>query len=273
MSDDAQRSVAFDRAAAFYDASRETESEDTRREAELVLSELAGRDRVLEIGTGTGAMALHLRAAGVRLTAIDLSLPMLRRLVERAGGSAGFALVQSDATRLPFADDVFDGALARWVLHLIPGWHEALAGLARVLRPGGVALINTGGATQGAWAEIRRRLGEQVGRELKPVGLVWQDFDALDAAAERAGFRPRALPPIHVSDEEPLEEFLTGIEQNHFSWTWPLTDEERLGALAIVRSWAEETFGPLDRPMPMEVDVIWRAYDLPEDARGTPSGR
>jgi SAM-dependent methyltransferase len=273
VSDETPRSVAFDRAASFYDASRDTESEDTRREAELVLSELADRDRVLEVGTGTGAMALHLRAAGVRLTAIDLSMPMLRRLVERAGGSTRFALVQADATRMPFADDVFDGALARWVLHLIPNWPDVLAELARVLRPGGVALINTGGAFQGPWAEIRGRMGEEVGRELKPVGLLWQDFDSLDLAADRAGFRPRALRPIRVSDEEPLEEFLTGIERNHYSWTWPLTDKQRLGALAAIRSWAEETYGSLDRPMPMEVDVIWRAYDLPEDDQAAPRAR
>jgi SAM-dependent methyltransferase len=257
-------SVAFDRAASFYDASRDTESDDTRREAALVASELAGRRRVLEIGTGTGAIGLGLHAAGVSLTAMDLSMPMLRRLLERAGGSAGFGVIQADATRMPFGDAAFDGLVARWVLHLIPNWQDALGEVARVLRPGGVALVNTGGAFQGPWAEIRGRMSEEVGRELKPVGLVWQDFASLDAEAERLGLRPRGLRPIPVHSEEPLQEFLDGIERNHYSWLWPLADEERLRALAVVRPWAEERFGPLDRPMPRDVDVIWRAYDVPD---------
>jgi SAM-dependent methyltransferase len=264
---DAARSVAFDRAAAFYDASRDTESEDTRREADLVVSELAGRRRVLEIGTGTGAIGLRLHEAGHRLVAIDLSMPMLRRLVERGGGGAGLRLVQADATRMPFSDDVFDAAVARWVFHLIPNWADALAEVARTVRPGGTFLINTGGAFQGPWAEIRDRLGHELGRELRPVGLPWQDFDSLDAAAGRLGLRPRDLPRMTVHGDEPLAEYLHGIEQNHYSWLWPLSDEDRLRALAAVRPWAEERFGPLDAPMPSEAEVVWRAYDLPEAGR------
>lgn len=262
MSQDPQRSVAFDRAAEYYDASRGTDDDQTLREVELVASELAGRRRVLEIGTGTGAIGLRLHAGGHPLVAIDLSMPMLLRLIDRAEGSAPFPLAQADATRLPFADAAFDGVVARWVFHLIPNWTHALSEVARVLARGGTFVINTGGAFQGAWAEIRARLGAEVGRELRPTGLAWQDYASLDAEAARVGLRPRSLPPIHVANEEPLEEFLSGIEHNHYSWTWPLSDEERLRALATVRPWAESLFGPLDRPMPMEVDVIWRAYDL-----------
>ncbi len=262
MSAEPPRSVAFDRAAEFYDASRGTDDPDTLREVELVAAELTDRRRVLEIGAGTGAISLRLHEAGHRLVAIDLSMPMLRRLLQRAGGSAPFPIVQADATRMPFPDRTFDGAIARWVLHLIPNWQDALAEIARTLRPGGTFLVNTGGAFQGPWAEIRSRLGEEVGRDLLPVGLVWRDFGSLDAAARRFGLRPRAVPTFTVLDEEPLSEFLRGIERNHYSWTWPLSDEERLRALEVVRAWAEERYGPLDRPMASQIDVVWRAYDL-----------
>jgi SAM-dependent methyltransferase len=133
VTDDAARSVAFDRAVSFYDTSRETESDQTRREAELVASELVGRDDVLEIGTGTGAIGLRLHEAGFRLTAMDLSGPMLGRLIERAGGYAPFSLVRADATRMPFREGAFDAAVARWVFHLIPNWADALAEVARVV--------------------------------------------------------------------------------------------------------------------------------------------
>jgi SAM-dependent methyltransferase len=270
VSEGAQRSVAFDRAAEFYDASRGTDDDDTLREVELVVSELAGRRRVLEIGTGTGAIGLRLHDAGHPLVAIDLSMPMLRRLVERAGGRAPFALLQADAARLPFADGAFDGAVARWVFHLIPNWPDALAEVARVLRPGGTFVVNGGGVFQGPEAEVRARLGQEVRCELRPVGLLWQDHASLDGEAERLGLRPRDLPPIHVVNEEPLDVFLDGIERNHYSWLWPLSDEERLRALAVVRTWAEKRYGPLDRPRRAEADVLWRAYDLPAGGAGDP---
>jgi SAM-dependent methyltransferase len=273
VSDERPRSVAFDRAAAFYDASRETESDQTRREADLVLSELADREHVLEIGTGTGAIGLLLHTAGVHVVAIDLSMPMLARLIERAGGEPSLALVQADATRMPFRDRGFDAAVARWVFHLIPDWPAALAEVARVVRPGGVFLINAGGVYQGAWGEIRDRMGQEVGRELRPAGLAWRDFDALDAESERLGMRPRPLAPIAREAEEPLGVFLEGIERNHFSWLWPLPDDQRLRAAAVVRRWAEERFGPLDRPMPMRVDALWRAYDLADGGRSPDRAR
>jgi SAM-dependent methyltransferase len=273
VSEGAERSVRFDRAAGFYDASRRTDDEDTLREVELVASELAGRPRVLEVGTGTGAIGLRLHATGHSLVAIDLSMPMLRRLIERAGGLAPFPLVQADATRLPFADGSFDGAVARWVFHLIPNWPDALAEIARTLRPGGTLVVNSGGVFQGPEAEIRTRLGREVGRELRPVGLVWQDHASLDAEAERVGLRPRDLPPIHLVSEEPLEVFLAGIERNHYSWLWPLSDTERLRALAAVRTWAEERYGPLDRPRRAELDVVWRGYDVPAGRAAASEGR
>ncbi|HEX2424462.1 MAG TPA: class I SAM-dependent methyltransferase [Actinomycetota bacterium] len=263
MSADPPRSVAFDRAASFYDTSRETESEETRREAELVASELVGRDDVLEIGTGTGAIGLRLCEAGLRLTAIDLSMPMLGRLVERAGGYARFPLVQADATRMPFVDGAFDAAFARWVLHLIPNWPDALVEVARVVRRGGVFLVNIGGAVAGPESDVRARLAAEIGRELRPAGLMWHDYESLDAAAGRFGMRPRQLPPMHVEREESLGDYLRGIEQNQYSWLWPVPDEARLAALAVVRPWAEDRFGPLDRPMPVAFDIVWRAFDLP----------
>jgi SAM-dependent methyltransferase len=259
------RSIAFDRAVEFYDVSRGTDDPDTLWEVELLAGQLAGRDRVLEIGVGTGAISLRLREAGHRLFAIDLSMPMLRRLVERAGGLSPFSIVQADATRIPFADRSFDAVVARWVLHLIPNWPDAVADIARVVRPGGTFVVNSGGVFQGPEAEIRARLGRELGRELRPVGLLWQDHLSLDVAARRAGLRPRDLPPIHVVNEEPLDVFLDGIEQNHYSWLWPLSDEDRLRALGVVRRWAEQRYGPLDRPRRAEADVLWRAYDAPAE--------
>src|SRR5436190_23601193 len=56
------------------------------RTVELLLPELAHRGHVLEVGVGTGQMALPLRAAGASVTGIDLSGAMLERLVHKSDG-------------------------------------------------------------------------------------------------------------------------------------------------------------------------------------------
>src|SRR5207237_9534694 len=71
------KSVAFDRAASFYDQTRTLSPEAAKRVTDLLSDELAGVERALEIGVGTGRIALPLVDAGVRLVGVDLSAPML----------------------------------------------------------------------------------------------------------------------------------------------------------------------------------------------------
>ena len=58
-------SVRFDRAAAHYDTTRAISDEGMARTIELLASELLGRGRALEVGVGTGLLALPMHEAGV----------------------------------------------------------------------------------------------------------------------------------------------------------------------------------------------------------------
>jgi ubiquinone/menaquinone biosynthesis C-methylase UbiE len=256
---DAPRSVAFDRAAEYYDATRGLDEEGNRLQTDLLLGELAGKGLVLEVGVGTGQVALPLHEAGVPLVGLDLARPMMDKLVEKSGGLP-FPLMQADATRMPFADDAFDGAYLRWVLHLIPAWETALAEMVRVLRPEGVvcALL---GAYGGVSAQIQDRFSEITGIDHTPVGLGWNATDELDRAMAALGRRARALPRIEHRVSGTAEAFLRGIEEDRYSWTWRLSDDVRLRAARELRPWAEERFGDLSTPVEYEVETSWRAYD------------
>lgn len=140
-------SVAFDRAVDYYDRTRALPPGVEDRMVDAVGAELRGRGRVLEIGAGTGRIALPLIAAGVNVVGLDLSGPMLRRFAEKS--RTPVPVVQGDATRLPFRDRAFGGAYAVHVLHLIPDWETAVAELVRVVEPGGVLL-----ASQGWWGLV-----------------------------------------------------------------------------------------------------------------------
>lgn len=263
---DPPRSVAFDRAAEYYDETRGLTPEGTKRQTEILAAELAGRGRVLEIGIGTGQVALPLHAVGVDVVGIDLAMPMMLKLVEKSGGRSPMPLVQTDATRMPFPDGAFGAAYCRWVLHLIPAWRTALVETGRVLRPGGAILVSLGaaGPQDTPESEIRARFAELAGVSFEPSGLMWSGYDELDVAMGELGATPRALPTFIEVERTGLDGFIDGIASNAYSWTWKLEDPDRLRRVAgEVRTWAEGRYGPFDRVPRTEYEVTWRAYDLP----------
>lgn len=257
-------SIAFDRAAEYYDETRRLSDEGMALNTDLLVRELGDLAPVLEVGIGTGQVALPLHEAGIPLVGLDLARPMMDRLVVKAGGRAPFPLVQADATAMPFADDAIGAAYLRWVLHLIPAWEAAVAEVVRVVRPGGVFLAQLGAYPSGPMAEIQRRFCDVAGIALKSSGLDWAAWDQLDAALEALGARPRGLPAFVSPAWDDVESFVRGVEGNRFSWTWRVSDDAvRERAAAEARRFAEETYGDLNGLSTGDHEITWRAYDLP----------
>lgn len=148
--------------------------------------------RVLDVGAGPCTDSAELRARGLRVVSLDLSLAMLRAARQEIPGPR----VQATMLALPFAR-IADGA---WVnaslLHLpredVP---RALAGLHRVLRPGGWL-----------WLAVKRGDGEEweTARygEAHPRWFTYWRPDALDARLETAGFRIVEREPREGSDAD-----------------------------------------------------------------------
>ncbi|WP_217914043.1 class I SAM-dependent methyltransferase [Miltoncostaea marina] len=97
-------------------------------------------DRVLDVATGTGAVAerlvLERRCA---VTGVDQSLEMLdaaRARLADAGLAQRVTLVRAEAERLPFADASFDGLTVTYLLRYVDDPAATLRELARVMRPG-----------------------------------------------------------------------------------------------------------------------------------------
>lgn len=258
-------STSFDRAAAYYDETRGLSDEAVREQTALLADELRGRGRTLEIGVGTGQVALPLAAAGIPIVGLDLSEPMLRVLVGKVGKARRlpFPLVLGDATRLPFRDRSFGAAVARWVFHLIASWRAALEETVRVVGPGGVLLFLLGSYGTGPRAQIQDRFNELLGLANEPVGIMWGDVGTLDAAMAELGASGRPLPVLTDVEAQPLSVFLDGIERNRYSWTWRVPAQDLARVAPEVRAWAEERFGSLDGPSSHRFELAWRAYDLP----------
>jgi ubiquinone/menaquinone biosynthesis C-methylase UbiE len=95
--------------------------------------------RVLDAGAGTGRVARALCADDWRVTALDVSREMLDRLA--------YELPSCDTvqcalgTPLPFEDGAFDAVVSMRVLKYVAEMDDAVRELARVLRPGGLAVL------------------------------------------------------------------------------------------------------------------------------------
>ena len=258
------RSVAFDRAADYYDRTRGNSPEGLRKTIDLLTGEVRDQGLVLEVGVGTGQLKLPLHEASISMVGLDLARPMMDILVEKAEGRLPFPLVQGDATRMPFRDGAFGAAYLRWVLQLIPAWRDAIAEIFRVVRPGGVFLASLA-SYGGPRSEVRRRFAELIGLSIEPRGLAYDGYEELDTVAIALGLAPRTLPPIPEIGHEGLDTFIDGIVNNAYSWTWEI-DADLLARTAVdVRRWAEDRYGPLDKLPRDEYETFWRAYDLPAD--------
>jgi ubiquinone/menaquinone biosynthesis C-methylase UbiE len=113
-------------------------------EALALVKTLPPDARVLDIGCGNGVpITKALVAAHIRVVAIDSASKMLAHF--RLNLPATFA-VRAVAQTLPFADATFDGAVAWGVMFHLPQAEEirVIAGVARVLKPGGSFLFTAG---------------------------------------------------------------------------------------------------------------------------------
>lgn len=106
---------------------------------------------VLELGCGAGwfwANAVRHAPADLRLTLTDLSPGMVEETVERVRELSRWARVEgqaADASALPFASASFDVVQALHMLYHLPEPAVGVREIARVLRPGGLAVIATNG--------------------------------------------------------------------------------------------------------------------------------
>jgi SAM-dependent methyltransferase len=258
-------SVAFDRAASFYDHTRQLSAEGAKRVSELLASEIDGREPCLEIGVGTGRIALPLAESGVAVVGLDLSGPMLEKLVTNAGGRSPFPLVRGDATRLPFLDDAFGVSYGVHVLHLIPDWSSVVRELVRVVRPGGVVLIDFGAIREedDPIETVSKHFEKEAGIERRHPGIQEEETAQLDREFGRLGAGLRLLPEIVEDRRLPVDGWIQLLRGNVFSWTWQLDDDTRNRAADATLAWATDRFGDLSVPREFRQVAQWRAYDLP----------
>ncbi|WP_411103900.1 class I SAM-dependent methyltransferase [Streptomyces sp. cmx-4-9] len=109
----------------------------------------AGPADVLDVGCGTGSLALLLAQAGHRVTGVDLAPRMVQRATAKlaAAGLSGRFLV-GDAAHPPTGPERYDVLLCRHLVWTLPDPEAALRTWVARLRPGGRLVL-----VEGRWRE------------------------------------------------------------------------------------------------------------------------
>jgi ubiquinone/menaquinone biosynthesis C-methylase UbiE len=180
--------------------------------------------RVLDVGTGTGAAADEVARTGAGVVGIDRSLGMLS-VAHRDRPS--LSVVGAEAIDLPFRDRSFDVILGNFVFAHFVKVETALFELTRVLAPGGRIGFTTWSdgkdAFQDTWIEliegvIPRDMLAPAYASAAPGHERFKQPKAIEEALRRAGFR-------HVR-----------TERKRYQWTYPRDDlVEGLGTWAVGR--------------------------------------
>lgn len=255
------RSVTFDRARDYYDRTRALSAGAMAALLAQAVDELRGCQRVLDAGAGTGRFTLPLNDAGIPIVALDLSEPMLTKIVEKGGGTAPLPLVVGDARALPFEPGSFDAAVAVHLLHLIADWEEAIDELVRVVSPGGRILVDPGGWGEGSLREIYQVFCDAAGLPLEPIGVATPE--ELDSAMTERGAAARVLEEVIDRRSFPYRTIVKMLEDGVFSFTWQSDESARRAGTAAVRSHLAGLDLSLDDILAHERPITWRTYTLP----------
>jgi len=157
---------------------------------------------VLEIGCGTGSLALELAASVAQVHAMDISPEMLRIANQKKDARAVTNVIFHHGALdsvSPFEPAQFDDAWAYSVLHLMEDRRRTLAALFALLKPGG-SFISSNVCLGGTWVPygaviaVMRWFGkapavhcydrQTILREIRDAGFV--EVEEKDVGAERA---------------------------------------------------------------------------------------
>jgi SAM-dependent methyltransferase len=230
-------SISFDRAVGFYDATRGYPPGVEERVADAIVAAAGATPttQFLELGIGTGRIALPLIMRGYPYAGIDLSEPMMERLREKIVTYADahpdhpplhVDLRAGDSTALPYPAGQFDVVLAVHVLHLIANWRAAVDEALRVLKPGGV-FLNCGDDTlvRGNDIGVRQRW-EAIIADLGYVAPVSYTATHQGVAAylNERGLQPEILRTVTWTITRPPRAMFDTIAQRLWSRTWTVPD-------------------------------------------------
>jgi ubiquinone/menaquinone biosynthesis C-methylase UbiE len=204
---------------------------------------------VLDLGCGTGAVALHLARRGITVQAVDHSPEMIgvaKDKAERAELAERITFHVADIGDLPFESASFDGVTCQRVLHHILDPAKLLAEVDRVVKPGGFFYLSdtipdatpAGRILRSVWRLVRRMLGRTTTWEasgLPGVHEVHRPAAEVERLLVGAGFSFELLFFTHVGLRRRLSPGQRALLIKALSFPWRRKRGDLLFAFASKR--------------------------------------
>lgn len=253
--------VDFSRNAAVYD---DRHGSLLPAEAAQGLAAAAGLEPgncVLDIGAGTGRVAVPLAALGCDVIGLEPASAMTEALRRKAAGTS-VRVVAGEGAQLPFSASRFDIVVLARVLYLTADWRAVLQEAYRVLKPAGRLLHEwANGEDHEEWVQIRetaRMLFEQAGVK-SPFHPGARSEAEVNQYLVDLGLALKADLPAGSGPTLTLADFLRRLVDGEFSYVWNVPAHVQEGCIPVLKNWSERTFD-LERSISMPRELHWMIY-------------
>jgi SAM-dependent methyltransferase len=213
-----------------------------------LLREAGATPHLLEVGVGTGRIAVPLAERGVRVVGIDIAPGMLARLREKRDD---IALAIAEASRLPFRDRAFDGALLVHILHLVPDADATARAALAAVRDGGWMIMGGDDRSPGhrdeAAAVIGAAIRDVTGNTDVSAARHGRGIAAFERACADAGFAMEQRVVAQWSSTTSGRELLDRLASRTFSQSWQIPDDKLADVVAAAEPGLRALYGDLDR--------------------------
>ena len=240
--------TSFDRIADTYDATRGFPQGVAGRIVAAVCQQLPSirEARVLEIGVGTGRLALPFSAQVTGFIGLDISQKMLCQLQSKVTQGSSLEVMIGDAHHLPFSESTFDAVLCVSVLHLLPDWGQVLGEIRRILRKGGL-LLHGRTLYQGLDSGLYERLRYGFFRDSHASRSKPRDrglgFEEAPGVLRSYFSEPYEISTVSWDTGFSGQGILHQFKSRVWSETWALSDEELADFVRRMSDWVVEQVG------------------------------
>lgn len=228
--------------------------------ADLFRRSYPPRSLVLDAGGGSGVAVPALRAAGLRPVLLDLAPAMIA-----AAAAHRIPMLRADLRMIPLRAESVHGVHAAYVLPNIAEWREVGAEFARVLMPGGVALIAFGAPpvdqvvsrlARRHFASLREAGAIRVGMPAEDTGMGSVEDAQLGLAS--VGLVPEGEHELHGEQTRSLRELVYQWSRNPFAVDGSPT--VLAAAEDATLRWASREVGEVDLPRIIQVRSILHEF-------------
>ena len=259
--------ISFDRVADCYDATRALPPDALAAITGGIaraLRDVAPAPSLLEVGVGTGRIAVPLATEGIRLTGIDIAPAMLAHLRAKR---PEVAIALADATSLPFPSATFDGVLFVHILHLLPDPAPALRAAQAATRSGGILLYGRTDHAEHPRRQVIARARALV-REIAGVDVASRERNHTADRTFADHARSVGAPLAQATLARWVEHFsgrglLTALANRTYSSTWAISEAAMPELLRRLTPQVDALCGGLDRSIDSPAAFILLTARLP----------